>query len=127
MSTKSSQTKAGKLLSKFVRQIAEEETECLLGEDGSDRMVTKAEALARKMWDAALGKPIIELDKDTGEKITLVRRADKGMMALIWDRMEGKSPIAIAESDDALTTAEKVTEQGKARIKSAGGMSDTSN
>ncbi len=124
MSTKSSQTKAGKLLSKFVRQISEEETECLLGEDGNDRMVTKAEALARIMWDAALGKDIKETDEQ-GAAVTIRRRPDKGMMALLYDRMEGKSPIAITDSDDAITIAEKVTEQGKNRITQAGGLSDT--
>ncbi len=125
MSTKSSQTKAGKLLSKFVRQIAEEATECLLGENDNDRMVTKAEALARIMWDTALGKDIKETDEH-GVPVTIRRRPDKGMMALIWDRMEGKSPIAIAESDETLTVAERVTEQGKNRITQAGGLSDTS-
>ncbi len=104
-----SRTRAGKLLSYYVKQIAEEKTEFIKSDNGeNDRMATKAEALARIMWDAALGKDIKETDEH-GMVVTMHRRPDKGMIAVLYDRMEGKSPIAIAESDEALTVAERVT------------------
>ena len=49
-------TKAGRLLSAFIRQIAEEQTEMVKDpETGEDRMASKAEALARLIWKKALG------------------------------------------------------------------------
>ena len=47
--------KAGQLLSQFIRSIALEETELIKGADGEDQMASKAEALARLMWQRALG------------------------------------------------------------------------
>ncbi len=122
MASKSSQTRAGKLLTKYLRQISEEETEFIKGVDEKDdRIATKAEALAHIMWDTALGKSYDSGEKDEdGKKVMLARRPDKGMMALIYDRLEGKSPISVGEGDEAITAAEKVTEQGINRIKQAG-------
>ena len=126
MASKSIQTRAGKLLTKYLRQISEEKTEFIKSPDGeNDHMATKAEALAHIMWDTALGKSIKE--KVDGEEITITRRPDKGMMALIYDRLEGKSPISVGEGDDVVTAAEKVTEQGINRIKQAGGLKSVTN
>jgi len=68
MNERGKRIKAGKLLSSFIRAIAEEETEFLKGKDGSeDRMVSKAEALVRSMWKRALGytETIIEDGKES--------------------------------------------------------------
>ena len=56
-------TKAGKLLTRFLEEIAEERTE--LGE--GDTLITKAEALARIIWSRALGYR--ELDVKTNVDI----------------------------------------------------------
>ncbi len=108
-------TRAGKLLSAFIRQIAEEETEALIDSDVSeDRMVTKAEALARLIWRKALGYKEVQIVK--GEAVDIKYAPDKGCMALIFDRMEGKAPASLDEGDEKLTVAERVSEQGKKRI-----------
>ena len=122
MANNSAGTRAGKLLTKFLRQISEEKSEFIKGnQTNDDRMASKAEALARNMWDMALGKSLESVDED-GVMVHLERRPDKSMMSLIFDRLEGKSPISVTEDDEVLTVAGKVTEQGKNRIVQAGGL-----
>ncbi len=118
MSDRGARTKAGKLLSKYVRQIAEEKTEFLKGSDVSeDKMVTKAEALARLIWKKALGYTEMVVEGTIETKF--VHQPDKGCMSLIFDRMEGKAPAMVGDGDDKLTTSERVSEEGKKRINSA--------
>ena len=117
-------TQAGKLLTSFIRDIAEEETEFIKNSDSvEDKMATKAEALARLIWKRALGFEEIKEDKN-GVPITLVHAPDKGCIAVIFDRMEGKAPAALDEGAEKLTAAERVSEQGKKRIAEVGGLND---
>lgn len=113
MNKRGKQTRAGKLLSQFIRQIAEEETE-LVKIDGEDKMVTKAEALARLVWKKALGYKEIKIEK--GVPIEYEYRSDKGYAAVLFDRMEGRAPTSLDEGDEKLSVAERVSEQGKKRI-----------
>jgi len=110
-------TRAGKLLSSFIRQIAEEKTEFIIDhpDNVEDKMVTKAEALARLIWKRALGYTEMKPNKD-GTLSEYIYSPDKGCMSLIFDRMEGKAPAALDEGDEKLTVAERVSEQGRKRI-----------
>ena len=108
-------TRAGKLLSAFVRQIAEEKTEMVVDPDsGEDRMATKAEALARLIWRKALGWT--EQRIENGVPIDYYHHPDKSLMGLLFDRIEGKAPLTIGEGDEKITVAERVSEQGVKRI-----------
>lgn len=112
--------KAGRLLTRFIRQIAEECTEFVKDDDGEDRMVSKAEAMARKMWDIALGytETVVRVDGP----IDVVHPPDHKMLQILYDRMEGRA--ATATEDEVLrpTAAAKVSEQAQKRIAIAGGM-----
>lgn len=113
-------TKAGLLLSKFLREIAAEQTELCKGEDGEDRMVTKAEALARLVWRKALGytETVQYHDAKTGNlgEEKLVHSPDKAMMHLLFDRIEGKTPSLDSGKNNPLTIADRVSQEGKNRI-----------
>jgi len=113
----SSTAHAGQLLSKFLKEIANEETE-LLTIDGEDRMTTKAEALARLMWRMALGYEE-ETIASNGQRSRIAHAPDKKMMALLFDRIEGRATI-LSETQKGQTVADKVSEQGKQRIAQAG-------
>jgi hypothetical protein len=114
--------KAGRLLSKFIRQIAEE-TEFVKGDSGEDdRMVSKAELLARKMWRIALGYDELVLTEE-GSK-TIVHPPDLKMATVVMDRMEGRCGTAVEDEVTRPTTAAKITEQGKKRIAAIGGLDD---
>ncbi len=115
-------TRVGKLLSNYIRQIAEEETEMVTDpKSNEDRMATKAEALARLIWKKALGWTELQVVK--GETIDIRHHPDKYLMGLLFDRMEGRAPLTVGDSDGKMTTAERVTEQGVKRIESAGELS----
>jgi len=110
-------TKAGQLLSTFIRVIMEEETEFIKDENGNDRMATKAEALARMIVKKALGYSEKVIDRD-GVEVEIAHAPDKTYVAIVFDRMEGRVPQSLAEGEGKLTAAERVTEQGVNRINS---------
>ncbi|KKN69817.1 hypothetical protein LCGC14_0437630 [marine sediment metagenome] len=113
---------AGKLLSKFIREIASEEyDDPIIKARGEEAvMVTKAEAIARHIWNVALGYvEEVDIHKDgvkTGVKLE-THRPDKWAINIIWDRMEGRVGQADAKaSSDKASLADKVSEQGKKRL-----------
>ncbi len=103
--------RAGRLLSEHLRKIAQEETEFASHPDG-DRMVTKAEALARLMFKLALGWE--EDDVKTGK--TKIHNPSAGMIALIWDRIEGRSVPLAGDDRQKRTLPKKVSEESKRRL-----------
>ena len=111
-------TRAGQLLSQFLRSIAEERTEFIKDDDGDDRMASKAEALARKMWKMGLGYDEKQITKD-GKEITVTYKPDKTMMQMLFDRIEGRA-ASVTDKKDPRTVSSKVSEQGKKRIADAG-------
>ncbi len=115
MSEHGSRTRAGKLLSSYIRQIAEEETEVVKDpKTGDDRMASKAEGLARLIWKKALG--YTEQKVESGKLVDYYFHPDKYLMGLLFDRMEGRAPLNVGEGDEKITVAERVSEQGKKRI-----------
>lgn len=119
-------TKAGQLLSKWLRQIAEEKTEFAKGEDsnGEDRMVTKAEAIARLIWKKALGYSEIAVNSK-GVEVTENHPPDRTMINLLLDRIEGRAPMSTDMGKKKRSIADRVGEQGKERIKKAGEINVT--
>jgi hypothetical protein len=119
---KSLNMKAGRLLTKFIRQIAEECTEVIKDEDNplEARMVSKAEAMARKMWDIALGytETIVRVDGP----IDIVHPPDHKMMTILLDRLEGRAATATEDETLRPTAAQKVSEAAQKRIADAGGL-----
>lgn len=113
-------TRAGQLLSAYMREIANEETELVVDpKTGEDRMATKAEALARKIWKDALGSTETKTDKD-GNRVELVHAPNKASQCLVFDRIEGRAPASTGEGSGKLTAAERVNEQTIKRIGKAG-------
>ena len=118
----SSKARAGRLLSKFIRQIAEE-TEFVQGEGvEDDRMVSRAEMLARKMWRIAEGYTEVVVTEEGSKDV--VHLPDQKMMAILMDRIEGR--CGTTQDDEVLrpTTSSKVSDMGKKRIAAAGGLDD---
>ncbi len=102
---------AGRLLSEFLRRIAQEKTEFVKGPDG-DAMVSMAESMARTMFKIALGYE--EEDIKTG-KIKVVKPS-AGMIALIFDRMEGRAAPTNLNEDKKRTLPKKVSAENKKRL-----------
>lgn len=112
-------TKAGQLLTQYLRQISEEMTEVIKDpKTGEDRMATKAEALARKIWRDALGYAEIKV-KDN-QAVEFIVAPSRAAQSIVFDRIEGRAPLSVAEGADKLTAAKKVSEEGKKRISEAG-------
>ena len=107
-------TKAGQLLSRFVRDIALEKTELIKDADGEDQMVTKAEALARMIWQRGLG--FTEQKIINGALTDIEHLPDRVYVGMLWDRMEGRAPLMNPDKKDRRTIADKVSEQGKKRL-----------
>ncbi len=108
--------RAGRLLSEHLRKIAQEETEFIKGTSNADRMITKAEALARLMFKLALGWEEEITNVKTGATITKAHNPSAGMIALIWDRMEGRSVPLVGDGKEGRTLPTKVSEESKNRL-----------
>ena len=114
---------AGKLLSKFIREIASEicDDPVIKAKGEEAVMLTKAEAIARYIFKLALGyeESVDVLDK-VGKKIGIrpeVHRPDKWAINIIWDRLEGRVGAAdLKGGSDKASLADKVSEQGKKRL-----------
>jgi len=116
---------ASKLVTKFIREIAAEtHDDPLITGKGIDdaRMMTKAEALARYMWKAALGyKEEVEIiNKETGQ-VTGVKEViyfpDKTYVTMLYDRLEGRVPtVEVKETDNKPSVADNVSAEGRNRL-----------
>jgi hypothetical protein len=119
--------KATRLLSKFVQQIAEEKSEVGAADDGMPIMISKAEALARRVWMMALGY-VEEQEVRSGDSVTknsINHPPNPGMIALLYDRMEGRVPLAQEIETGKRTIADRVSEQGRNRINKLGGIKNS--
>ena len=105
-----SKARAGRLLSHHLRVIAQEATE--MNDEGE--MISKAEHLARTMFKLALGCK--EIDKKTN--VEIITQPDRGMIALIWDRIEGRAAQTDAADDKKMTLPKKVSAENKKRLNS---------
>ena len=114
---------AGKLLSKFLREILNEEyDDPIVKAKGEEAvMMTKAEVIARHIVRSATGytEDVDVLDKDgkkTGIK-PVYHRPDKTYIGLIYDRLEGRASMMDAKGgSDKAKLADRVSEQGKKRL-----------
>ncbi len=115
------QTKAGKLLSGFIKDIADEETEFIKDDERGDRMATKAEALARTIWKLALGwdEKLKKVKKDGTEiDATIPHAPNSTYVGIILDRTEGRAPLLADTKDGKLKIADRVGQEAKNRINS---------
>lgn len=105
----SEQAKVGRLLSQFIKQIAQEK---IYHEDeGQELLMTKAEALCRIIWRDAIGWTEITED---GKHIA--HKPDKNMIQLIYERMEGKAGTADEYKRKDTSISDKVSAVAKSRI-----------
>jgi len=109
--------RAGQLLSRFLKEIANEKTELVRDpETGEDRLATKAEALARLIWQMALGwREAVKTKKGVMEEI--IHHPDKAMIHMIFDRLEGRIPYTTVSGDKKkIPVSQRMSEESKKRI-----------
>jgi hypothetical protein len=123
-SDKGSKVAAGQILSKFLRTIAEEMTEFEKNGEGEEVIVSKAEALARRIWKAALGYSETTVE-GKGNRVTRTHPPDKVLMGLLYERLEGRAPLAGMGDSGKQTIPDRVDDQAKFRITQAGEMNDS--
>lgn len=93
MTPQGAKIKAGKLLSRYIREIANEVIE--LDEENPDAPMTKAEYLARDIWERALA-------------------GDKKCRDIVLERIEGKVGITGDKRQEYnFPTDDKLSESGK--------------
>lgn len=115
-------TVAGRLLSKFIREILNEtHDDPLIKAKGEDAvMVTKAEAIARHIVKSALGYVEQEEVWKNGQMLGIrdvIHKPDKSFIHLVLDRMEGRvGPADLKSGSDKASLAEKVSAQGKKHL-----------
>jgi len=104
--------RAGRLLSTFLREIAQEKINVAEG-DEAPKMVTKARILADQIWARALGlyqyiDPLTEVVKQPPP--------DKQMIELIFDRCEGRVGTHEEEKKKDASVPDKVSQANKDKL-----------
>ncbi len=106
-------TKASRLLSRYIREIATEKVKPLEDADAPNgiRMATRAEAMARQLWRMAEG-----YTETVGGK-EKKHAPDKAIITILMERMEGRVPtIDAKDQKPKASVADRVSEQSKKRI-----------
>ena len=102
-----------------LRELAAQLHEVRL-EDGETILVTRGEKLAEEIFKDALGyTEVVEVAGDVpGQMIekTVVHKPAAWAKQFIWDRLEGKTPMALPDDKGGLTAADKVEELQKNTI-----------
>lgn len=89
------QIEAKSALTAFLNQIGEEEvTICI---DGRSKTVSRAEALARKMYLLALGG-VEEIKDADGVIVNVFHKPDHRVAKMIREFTEGKAPMEVVET-----------------------------
>jgi len=113
--------KASTLLSKFIKEIADENTELVKdSKTGEGREATKAEALARIIWQGALGwietEDVIKKGEIVGTK-EKIHGPDKTYVNIILDRMEGKAAMGTEkDKGQKVPLVDRISDQAKKRL-----------
>lgn len=102
---------SSKQLTKHLRELAAEahtwSEEC--------GVITKGEALAKLLWNKALGYEEETVD-DEGVKKKQFHPPASWAIQLIYDRMEGKTPQAVPEDEGRIRAVDKVSELARSRV-----------
>src|SRR3990167_6437997 len=122
--------RANQLLSDLIRNIAVEKTEELKDEHGQPlEIVSKAEALARIIWQMSLGWVESEDILQNGIKVgTRIKRYPPAQWAIkeVLDRAEGKAAQTGTPSDSQADVADRITDRTKNRVNALADVEDLS-
>lgn len=105
-----------KELTEYLRKLAA--TPHDWSEDG---VVSKGEALAQLLFKKALGYTEKKID-DEGVESVILHKPEAWAMQVIYDRLEGKTPQAIAEDEGRLKAADRVRDLAKQRLNALAGV-----
>lgn len=115
MNTKTKTAKG--LLTEYLNSIGQEETEIVLV-DGVPTPITKAEALARRLWLMALGGKEEFIDDD-GQTLTRIHKPDRKSAELIYAYVEGKPPVNKPGKEPGRQQPSGFTNDTKSRLSEA--------
>jgi|GEM_PF-3570170 len=110
-------SRAGRVLSEYLRGIASEQTETVVDPvTCKPVIVSKGEYLARKLWDKALGRFMRE-DPETGKVEIVEGDINLDCVKILLERVEGKAGVNSDAADVTKpTAADKVSEINKRRL-----------
>jgi hypothetical protein len=100
-----------RLLSQKLKELAEQAVSV---EDNGDP-ISRAEALAKLIWDKALGCVTMERD-DEGNLKERRNKPEAWAIQFLAERMEGKAPQAVADEASGIRAADRVRDLAKDRI-----------
>lgn len=114
-------TRNGMVFSRALREIGREQTE-VAGADpdtGDTKLITKIEALARKMWELALGweEEVYVKVSGSDEKELKIKKhkPDVPILKELLERLEGKAG-GDKKKDPHKPVSERIREQSKLKI-----------
>ena len=91
--------------------------------DPDGTMVTRGEALATLLFNKALGYKERIIDDD-GDEAEIVHPPEAWAINLVYDRLEGKTPVAIQEDTGKIKAKDKVGDLAKKQLNALAAASD---
>jgi hypothetical protein len=111
-------TLTGKILTAKLHELARDVIACSeIGEDGEAKLETRAEVLAREVWNAALGIKI-EDDEDGVPTMKFTHKPIPWAVGVIFERLEGKIVPRARDMSTRPSLGTRVDEQNKLRMDS---------
>lgn len=101
----------GKVLTDALRKLATHVID--VGPDGTQ--TTRFEKLALLIWDQALGSKTQKRNAE-GNLVDVEVKGVAWAQQFLWERLEGKAPIAITEDGGGIKAAEKVRDLARDRV-----------
>lgn len=107
---------------RFNKQVLTTHLHVLAGEvhdvDRGGDAITRAQALAKLLWDKALGCKKTEMN-DEGREIEVVYRPEAWAIQLLYDRLEGRVGTASEEDVDRPQVLDKLRKAARERVNAA--------
>ncbi len=107
----------GKILTQSLHDLARDVISSSLEEDGSCTLETRAEMLAREVWNAALGITYSKNDDDV-EEIKFSHKPLPWAVGIIFERLEGKIVPRARDNQHRPSLGNRIDEQQQLKVNS---------
>ncbi len=107
----------GKILTQKLHDLARDVISSSLDEGGAAVLETRAEKLAREVWNAALGI-VYAKNEDDVEELKFVHKPQPWAVGIIFERLEGKIVPRARDNQSRPSLGTRIDEQQQLKVNS---------
>jgi len=107
----------GKILTQKLHDLARDVIGSVSGDDGELVLETRAEMLAREVWNAALGITYVK-DTEGVEEMKFVHKPQPWAVGIVFERLEGKIVPRARDNQTRPSLGNRIDEQQQLKVNS---------